>query len=101
MTNTWIRFFIETFLEFAISCLVGIKLLYVISGDSNKLDQVSHICAIVFLVVLGIFSVMIVYLSLVKGRELKKIKKELVKQRAQELPSYQEEIQSLRSSALG
>ena len=81
VSNQWVRFFIETFLEFVISCLVGIKLLFLINGEANEQDHVSHKLSFMFLAIICLFSVLIVYLSLFKGKELKVIKKEIVKRK--------------------
>lgn len=78
VSDTWTRFFIETYLEFVISCLVGIKLLHVITGKATSQDKISHKCAVIFLVFICLFTISIVYFSLFKGKELKALKKDQI-----------------------
>ena len=75
---------------------MGIKLLFLISGEANEQDQVSHKCSFIFLAIICLFSCLIVYLSLCKGRELRAIKKEIVKRKVKE---YVDELESQRSKA--
>ena len=67
VNNIWIRFFLETYFEFVISCLIGIRLKYVIVSKMNNSDILSQACAILFLVIIILFAIITTFVSLYRG----------------------------------
>ena len=70
ISNLWIRYYLEAFFEFSISCLVGRILYTKIVDEPNTNDKIAKLSATFFLGVTISFSLIVTYVVVCAGLKL-------------------------------